>query len=65
MRAQPSATGTAPDPAIEIERAITYLQSALEDLLSQHPESAATYLLEARRHGDKAFEAIVPDPARQ
>lgn len=65
MLAQHSASAATTDPAIEIQRAIAYLKSALEDLRAQHPESAATYLLEARRHGDNAFEAITADPASQ
>ena len=59
-RLQRSATGYAPDPATEIGRAIIYLQSALVDLRTSHPESAATYLLEARRHTDRAFDALIP-----
>ena len=65
MRPQHSATGYTPDPATEIGRAITYLQSALEDIRTSHPESAATYLLEARLHADKAFDALIPSASSE
>lgn len=65
LGAQHSTPYAAPDPALGIERAITYLQSALKDLRAHHPESAATFVLEARRHCDKAFVALVPDAPSQ